>query len=85
MSIKQIDHEKKQLIISVPLTGVTGKVRIKQRSFFNEYGIPIATKQESFTQNCYVEWQIGYDAVTAEAEKLKAEGNEVFITHLWRA
>lgn len=71
MSIKQIDYEKKQLIISVPLTGATGKIRIKQRSFFNEYGIPIATKQHQFTQNCYVEWQIGYDAVTTEAKKLK--------------
>ena len=69
MSIKIKDQEK-QLLISVPLTGGKGKFRIKQRSFFNEYGIPIATRQVPFNQNCYVEWQIGYDVVTSDKEKL---------------
>jgi hypothetical protein len=59
------------LEIVIPLTNATGKTRIKTRSFFNEYGFPLATRQSPFTQSCYVEWQIGYDVVSDDAEKLE--------------
>ena len=71
MFIEKIDDENKKLFISIPLTNGTGKTRIKSRSFFNEYGIPVSTRSEVFTQSCYIEWQIGYDVVKNEEEKLK--------------
>jgi hypothetical protein len=71
MWIENIDADKKELAIAIPLTNATGKTRIKTRSFFNEYGFPLATCQNPFTQSSYVEWQIGYDVVIAEAEKLE--------------
>ncbi|MDR3001387.1 MAG: R.Pab1 family restriction endonuclease [Fibromonadaceae bacterium] len=69
MFIKEI-IENKEIRVAVPLTATSGKVRIKQRSMLNEYGIPVATCQTELTQSCYVEWQIGYDVVTKEKEKL---------------
>ena len=71
MWIEKIEESEKQLSIAIPLTNATGKTRIKKRSFFNKYGIPTATKQVPFSLDCYVEWQIGYDVVIAEKEKLK--------------
>ena len=60
---KPINEEEKTLKIAIPLTKGTHKTRIKKRSTLNEYGHPVATKQEKFSQECYVEWQIGYDVV----------------------
>ena len=71
MWIKKLDEENKKIIVAIPLTNGRGKTRIKQRSFFNEYGIPVSTKSEKFSPSCYVEWQIGYDVVTRDEEKLK--------------
>jgi hypothetical protein len=71
MFIEKIDNKSKQLFISIPLTNGTGKTRIKSRSYFNQYGIPVATRSQLFTQSCYVEWQIGYDVIKSEEEKLK--------------
>jgi len=71
MWIKEIDKNAKTLSIAIPLTKGTDKTRIKKRSFFNEYGIPVSTKSEPFSQNCYIEWQIGYDVVVADEEKLE--------------
>lgn len=65
-----IDKINKKLFIQIPLTNGTGKTRIKQRSFFNQYGIPVSTRSVPFTQSCYVEWQIGYDVVKSDTEKL---------------
>jgi hypothetical protein len=71
MWIEIIDDVKHELSIAIPLTKGTEKTRIKQRSFFNEYGFPVATRSVPFTQNCYVEWQIGYDVILSDEEKLK--------------
>lgn len=62
---------KGQIKVAIPLTKGTEKVRIKRRSVLNEYGIPVSTKAEKFTQSCYVEWQIGYDVIKNDAEKMK--------------
>lgn len=45
----------------LPLTKATGKVRIKTRSFFGEYGLPVSPRKIKLGQSNYVEWQIGYD------------------------
>ncbi len=60
MSAK-INSAQKQIIVEIPLTSPTGKIRIKSRSVIFEYGIPYATRQKPFTQNNYVEWQISYN------------------------
>lgn len=49
------------LFVNLPMTKPTGKIRVKKRSFFAEYGEPIAPRQVPLSQSCYVEWQIGYD------------------------
>jgi len=65
--IKEDEH-----IIEIPilLTAVSGKIRIKNRSIVNEYGTPVAVKRDGFLLSNYVEWQIGYDVVKKETEKL---------------
>jgi len=49
-----------KLIIELPLTNPTGKIRVKRRSKTSNYGLPIATRRENFTKEDYVEWQISY-------------------------
>lgn len=63
--------KKGEIKVAIPLTKGTEKTRIKRRSVLNEYGIPVSTKSEPFTQSCYVEWQIGYDVIKADTEKLQ--------------
>ncbi len=69
MFIKNIGNN--EITVAIPLTKGTEKTRIKKRTILNEYGIPVSTKQEHFSLNCYVEWQIGYDVVVADKEKLE--------------
>jgi hypothetical protein len=71
MWIENRDEVKKELAIAIPLTTPNGKTRIKTRSIFNEYGFPTKTRSKPFTQSCYVEWQIGYDVIIADADKLE--------------
>lgn len=63
------DKEKKEIIVDVPLTSPTGKMRIKSRSMFYQYGEPHATRSKPLTQNNYVEWQIGYGLDEKERDK----------------
>ncbi len=55
------DEENKRILIDIPLTTPSGKIRIKSRSMFYEYGIPHAAGSVPMLQNNYIEWQIGYD------------------------
>ena len=70
MYINKIQPELKQIKVAIPLTKGTNKTRIKQRSIVNEYGIPVATRKNPFTQSCYVEWQIGYDVGIKDENKV---------------
>ncbi len=76
----------KEITVSIPLTKWTDKTRIKKRSFFNEYWIPVSTKQEEFTLSCYVEWQIGYDVIISDEEKLQKTTikDKIFIWANWK-
>jgi hypothetical protein len=65
-----VNEAEQMLAVPVPLTATSGKIRVKRRSMFNEYGVPIAPRQTPLTQDCYIEWQVGYDVVLAETEKL---------------
>ena len=49
------------------LTAVSGN---KNRSIVNEYGTPVAVRRGGFALSNYVEWQIGYDVVKKETDKL---------------
>lgn len=62
MKIFNIDETTKSILIEIPLTQHTGKIRIKERKSYTDFGIPVATRQKAFNQNMYVEWQISYDA-----------------------
>lgn len=52
--------EDNKLVVKLPLTNPTGKIRVKRREKASNYGIPIATRREPFQENDYVEWQISY-------------------------
>ena len=63
------DTENKRILVDIPLTTPTGKVRIKSRSMFYEYGNPHAAGSIPMVQNNYVEWQIGYDVEAKNSNK----------------
>ncbi|OGY54057.1 MAG: hypothetical protein A3B15_00170 [Candidatus Buchananbacteria bacterium RIFCSPLOWO2_01_FULL_45_31] len=67
MLIKESEHK---IEVPILLTAVSGKVRIKNRSIVNEYGTPVAVRRDGFALSNYVEWQIGYDVVKKETDKL---------------
>ncbi|WOV91576.1 MAG: R.Pab1 family restriction endonuclease [Candidatus Zeuxoniibacter abyssi] len=47
-----------------------------------EYGLPCATRQSPFSQNNYIEWQIGYDVdVNNENLSLSTLANERFTSY----
>ena len=46
--------------VRLPLTDVTGKVRVKEISP-DGFGIPVAPSKISLGEKHYIEWQIGYD------------------------
>lgn len=52
------------MIYELPLTKTSGKIRIKERLTFGDYGIPIAPTKTIINQKHYIEWQIGYDEVS---------------------
>lgn len=59
------------LFVNLPLTKPTGKIRVKRRSFFADYGEPIAPRQVRLSQSSYVEWQIGYDLLASAENRGK--------------
>ncbi len=65
--------------IELEITSPTGKVRVKRRSQFCEYGIPVATRKENIQQTDYIEWQIGYDLEMNKENTMKTSlSNYVF-------
>lgn len=67
------------VFVNLPLTKPTGKIRIKRRSFFAEYGAPVAPRQVPLTQSSYVEWQIGYDLLASSENQDKTSlGDSTF-------
>ena len=71
MYIKELDEKDKTIKVAIPLVNGTGKTRIKTRSILNEYGVPFSTRSQAINQNCYVEWQIGYDVLVKDKEKIE--------------
>ncbi|GAA7972532.1 hypothetical protein COL9_07570 [Helicobacter pylori] len=71
MSLIKIDNDKKAIEVSIPLTSISGKARVKIRHAFSDYGISTATRKIPFSLNHYVEWQIGYDVPIKDKEKFE--------------
>jgi hypothetical protein len=46
--------------VRLPLTDVTGKVRVKEKSS-DGFGLPVAPSKALLDKKFYLEWQIGYD------------------------
>lgn len=51
-----------------PLSKATGKIRIKERFAFSDYGIPVPPTKTIITHKHYIEWQISYDRVVNKDE-----------------
>jgi hypothetical protein len=75
--------EYKQVLISdttnsvrvrLPLTDVTGKVRVKELSP-DGFGLPVAPTKTSLNEKFYLEWQIGYDTPDANSSTVVPEIN----------
>ncbi len=71
MSLIRIDNNKKVIGVSIPLTSISGKVRVKIRHAFSDYGISTATRKIPFSLKHYIEWQIGYDVPIKDKEKFE--------------
>ncbi|GAA8555515.1 R.Pab1 family restriction endonuclease [Helicobacter pylori] len=71
MSLIKVSDDKKAIEVSIPLTSISGKVRVKIRHAFSDYGISTATRKIPFSLKHYVEWQIGYDVPIKDKEKLE--------------
>jgi hypothetical protein len=55
-----IEMQTNSVRIRLPLTDVTGKVRVKEQTP-DGFGLPVAPSKTSLGEKHYVEWQIGYD------------------------
>ncbi len=58
--------------VSIPLTSISGKVRVKIRHAFSDYGVSTATRTIPFSLKHYVEWQIGYDVPIKDKKNLNS-------------
>ena len=70
MQIVDINYKNKSIKVAIPLTEQTGKARVKDRDIWYGYGYPVATRKTAFSTKFYIEWQIGYDVVVSETDKL---------------
>jgi len=52
--------------VRLPLTDVTGKVRVKEKSS-DGFGLPIAPMKTLLGKKHYLEWQIGYDIASTNS------------------
>ncbi|GAA7430415.1 R.Pab1 family restriction endonuclease [Helicobacter pylori] len=71
MSLIKANYDKNVIEVSIPLTSISGKVRVKIRNAFSDYGISTATRKIPFSSRHYVEWQIGYDVPIKDKEKFE--------------
>ena len=52
--------------VRLPLTDVTGKVRVKEKTA-DGFGLPVAPSKTVLGEKHYLEWQIGYDTPNANS------------------
>ena len=66
--IERVDDTKviasgNEIFVILPMTKTTGKIRLKRRNAFSEYGEPFAPRQSAIGLSTYIEWQIGFDLI----------------------
>ena len=57
----RIEASTNAVLVRLPLTDVTGKVRVKERAA-DGFGLPVAPLKTLLGKEHYLEWQIGYDS-----------------------
>lgn len=60
--------------VRLPLTDVTGKVRVKEKSS-DGFGLPVAPSKTALGQAHYLEWQIGYDSPSTNSPSVVPQIN----------
>jgi len=58
--------------VRLPLTDVTGKVRVKEQTP-DGFGLPVAPSKVALGEKHYIEWQIGYDSPNTNSPSLVRE------------
>jgi len=58
--------------VQLPLTDVTGKVRVKEKSS-DGFGLPVAPSKTVLGEKDYLEWQIGYDIPNTSSPSIVPE------------
>lgn len=53
-----MEIKEDKIIVKIPVTGATSKIRIKRRE--NNFGEPISVINNAFSDKDYLEWQISY-------------------------
>ena len=82
MNDAKLKIDNKAISFELPLTQPTGKVRVKERNSFYEYGNPVAVRQTPISLRHYVEWQIGYDLLFNNENKNKTTlANMIFTNY----
>jgi hypothetical protein len=65
--------QNNKLILGLPITTPTGKVRVKRKKSVFDFGTPVSTRQENLSEDCFIEWQIGYDTRDEHTEGVVAK------------
>ncbi len=60
-----VEAQANSVRVRLPLTDVTGKVRVKEKSS-DGFGIPVAPSKTLLGEKHYLEWQVGYDTPDAK-------------------
>lgn len=71
MYIKKVDKENQKIEVAIPLNIVKGKARVKERNNQYENGLPFSPRKKIIHNNCYIEWQIGYDILKNDSKKIE--------------
>lgn len=74
----KVVNQTSGVFVNLPMTKPTGKIRVKRRSFFAEYGEPVAPRQIVLSHFNYVEWQIGYDLIESAENANKTSLNDKY-------
>lgn len=67
MTQKFFDIENEKLFVYLPIKNA-GKFRWKSRKTSDEYGEGFSTAEIPYTEDSYVEWQIGYDVLISDVD-----------------
>lgn len=76
-NVTDIQYNGGVISYDIPLTGFlktgkrSNKIRTKRRENEFEIGIQTKVKDVPYDENTYFEWQIGYDAIVKDAEKIQ--------------